>query len=135
MQMALQRGTGCPQLPPPFIGVHKVVDLAIFSVKTHCEKGLRSLCGRCSTPQSLIEGTSASGFGLSRPCWQPHQMTLSASFLPWSAACRNTLWRMMDEWGLSISNLGYSSKNSLASRCQSAYWIDSPVSLTCSLVD
>ena len=113
---------------------HKVGDLGTFSTDKHCSTCPGSPCERSGTPTSSMADWSTSRLGLDMLLWQPQHMSLSASFCPHSAACRNILWRMTDQWGAPNSHLGYSSSNSSASNLHSASLIESPISLAHSLV-
>ena len=53
--------------------------------------------------------------------------------LPLLSACKNISRRITDQWGASISHLGYSSRNNSASSLCSASLNDSPTSIAYSL--
>ena len=127
--------TGCLGWPLPSIRACRAMGQVILVVSILHGKGPRSPFERSGTSQVVWQVCPPWGPGLGRPCHWPRQKNLSASFFPSSAVCRNILWRMMGQWGPSISHLGYSLRNNLASSQCSASLIDSPASLACSLAD
>ena len=84
-------------------------------------------------PTIWMAGTSASALGLGRVHQQPQQINLYTSFCASSVASINILWRMRGRCRDPTSHLGYSSKNSSASRWCSAFQTGSPSSLAHSL--
>ena len=126
--------TGCPRLPLFSTGAHKVVDWAIFSASICCGRGLWSLCGKSSALQVLWGVHLPLGLALVASAGSLIKWTsLPPSAPAWWHA--ETSWRMMDQWGPSISHLGHLSKNNLVLSPHSALLIDSPASLAHSLVD
>ena len=149
------RGLGASGVSPWFLlqlgkGTHSPnpVSPDRFSPQSsHCRDSSQAAC-KAGTPHyklplsgttmsldqmmSMAEGSS-SGSCLGEGPHQPQQMPLSRSFLPWSVAWQNILWRMTWQWGPPCPHLWCLSKKALASNCHSASHTDTP-SLSTSLL-